>query len=157
MAPSPNERHGELRLVDVPRVVGGGEHLRLVDVVDLDGLEDARLGDVPDAALRHDGNRDGGLDALDHRGVAHARHAARRADVGGDALERHHGARAGRLGDLRLLGRRHVHDHPALEHLREVAVQFLSVFHFLLLVVCWHISISHGRAYRVIGKPFLRQ
>ena len=83
-----------------------------------------------DAALRHHRNRHRRLDALDHRGVAHARNASRRAYVGRDALERHHGARARLLGDLRLLWRSHVHYHAALEHLREVAVQFLPVCHF---------------------------
>jgi hypothetical protein len=37
-------------------------------------------------------------------------------------LERHDGARAGLLGDLRLLGVDHVHDHAALEHLGEAAL-----------------------------------
>jgi hypothetical protein len=41
------------------------------------------------------------------------------ADVRGDALERHHRAGAGVLGDPRLLGGRDVHDHAALEHLGE--------------------------------------
>ena len=49
--------------------------------------------------------------------VGHARDAAVAADVGGDALERHHRGRAGVLGDLGLLGVDHVHDHAALEHL----------------------------------------
>jgi hypothetical protein len=38
------------------------------------------------------------------------------------ALERHHGDGAGRLGDLRLVGVDDVHDHPALEHLGEAAL-----------------------------------
>ena len=132
VARAADERHGEFRLIDVPHVVGRRKHFRLVDVVDLDGLQNPRLGDVPDAALRHHRDRDGGLDALDHRGVAHAGDATRRADVGGNPLQRHHRACAGRLGDLRLLGRRDVHDHAALEHLREIAVQFLSVTHYLV-------------------------
>ena len=45
-----------------------------------------------------------------------------RADVGRDALERHHRDRTCRLGDLRLLGVDHVHDHAALEHLGETAL-----------------------------------
>ena len=40
-------------------------------------------------------------------------------DVGGHALERHHGGGAGVLGDLRLLGVDDVHDDAALEHLGE--------------------------------------
>ena len=53
------------------------------------------------------------------------RHAAGRADVGGDALERHDGAGAGGLGDVGLLGRGDVHDDAALQHLGELAVQGL--------------------------------
>ena len=53
----------------------------------------------------------------DHVGVAHPRDATLRADVGGHALQRHHRDGAGVLGDLRLLGRDHIHDHAALEHL----------------------------------------
>ena len=42
-----------------------------------------------------------------------------RADVGGDALERHDRARARVLRDPRLLGVDDVHDHAALQHLRQ--------------------------------------
>ena len=69
-------------LVDVVGLVGRGEHLGLVDVVDAERLEDLRLDEVPDAGLGHDRDGDGGLDALDHLGVAHAGHAAVAADVG---------------------------------------------------------------------------
>ena len=55
----------------------------------------------------------------DQQRIAHARHAARGADVRRDALERHHGDCAGILGDPRVLGRDDVHDHAALEHLGE--------------------------------------
>ena len=96
--------HGERPLVDVVRLVGGGEHLALVDVVDAERLEDLRLGEVADAALRHDRDGHRGLDALDHRRVAHAGDAAVAADVGRHALERHDRDRAGVLGDRRLLG-----------------------------------------------------
>ena len=41
-----------------------GENLDSSDVVDLDGLKDLRLDDVTDAALGHDGDGDGLLDAL---------------------------------------------------------------------------------------------
>ena len=59
---------------------------------------------------------------VDHVRVAHPRDAALRPDVGGHALQRHHRDRAGVLGDLRLLGRDHVHDHAALEHLGHPAL-----------------------------------
>ena len=55
--------------------------------------------------------------------AAHARHAALAADVGGHPLEGHHRGGAGVLGDLRLLGRGHVHDHAALQHLGEADLQ----------------------------------
>ena len=104
------------------RLVGGREHLGLVDVVDLERLEHPRLHEVPDARLGHHGDRHRLLDARDHLRVGHARHAAVAADVRGHALERHHGGRAGILGDLRLLGGDHVHDHAALEHLGQAAL-----------------------------------
>ena len=43
-----HERHGEGPLVDVMGLVGRGEHLGLVDVVDPEGFEDLRLDEVPD-------------------------------------------------------------------------------------------------------------
>jgi hypothetical protein len=97
--------------------VGRRQHLGLVDVVDLERLQDLRLGEVADAALRHDGNRHGLLDFADLLRVGHARDATVPADVGRDALERHHRDRTRVLGDLRLLGVDDVHDHAALEHL----------------------------------------
>jgi hypothetical protein len=98
-------------------LVGRREDLGLVDVVDLQGLQHLRLGEVADARLGHDGDRHGLLDALDHGRVAHPRHPAVAADVGRHALEGHDGGGAGVLGDLRLLGVDDVHDDAALEHL----------------------------------------
>ena len=117
-----DERHRELPLVDVVGVVGRGEHLGLVDVVDAEALQHLRLGEVADAGLGHDRDRHGLDDSVDHVGVAHPGDAALRADVGGDPLERHHGDRAGVLGDLRLLGGDDVHDDAALEHLGHPAL-----------------------------------
>ena len=114
-----DERHRERVLVDVVLDVGRGEHLRLVDVVDLERLEDLRLDEVADPALRHHRDRDRLLDLADHLRVGHAGHPAVAADVGGNALERHHRAGARVLRDPRLLGVDDVHDHPALEHLGE--------------------------------------
>ena len=114
-----DEGHLEVGLGHVELVVGGRQHLALVDKVDAERLEDLALDHVPDARLGHDGYRHGGPDLLDHLRVRHARHAAHLADVGRDPLQRHdrHGARL--LGDARLLRRRHVHDDAALEHLGE--------------------------------------
>ena len=106
-------------LVDVVRLVGGRQDLRLVDVVHLERLQDLGLGEVPDPGLRHDGNRHGFLNLLDHPGARHAGNAARGADVGGNALQRHHRDGAGVLRDSGLLGSGDVHDDAALEHLRE--------------------------------------
>ena len=106
-------------LVDVVRLVGRREHLGLVDVVDAEALQHLRFGEVPDAALGHDGDRDRGLDALDHRGVAHARHPTVAPDVGRHPLERHDGGRARVFCDLRLLGVDDVHDDAAAKHLGE--------------------------------------
>ena len=117
-----DERDGEAPLVHVVRGVGGREHLALVDVVDLESLEDLGLGEVSDPALGHHGDRDRFLDLADLVRVGHARHAAVPADVGRNALEGHHGHRAGVLGDPRLVGGGDVHDHPALEHLGEAAL-----------------------------------
>ena len=117
-----DERDGELPLVDVVRRVGRRQDFALVDVVDLERLEDLRLDEVADARLGHDRDRHGLLDLADLVGIGHARDAAVAADVGRDALERHHGAGAGVLGDPRLVGVGHVHDHAALEHLGEAAL-----------------------------------
>ena len=108
-------------------IVGRGEDLGLIDVIDLDGLQDLRLDNVTDAALGHDGDGDGLLNALDHLGVTHARDAACGTDVGRDALECHDGAGARLFGDACLLGRGDVHDDAALEHLRELAVEFNAI------------------------------
>ena len=117
-----DEWNGELPLVDVMLEIGGRQHLGLVDVVDLERLQDLRLGEMADAALRHHRDRDGLLNPLDHVRVGHPGDAAVPTDVGGDALERHDRAGAGLLRDLRLLGIDDVHDHAALEHLGETAL-----------------------------------
>lgn len=127
IAGAADKRHVKLGLVDVINVIGGGENLGLVDVIDLDGLQDLRLDNVTDAALGHDGDGDGLLDALDHLGIAHTRDAACGTDVGRDALESHDGAGACLLGDACLLGSGDVHDDAALEHLRELAVEFDAI------------------------------
>ena len=103
-------------------LVRRSEHLRLVDVVDLERLEDLRLDEVPDPRLGHHRDGDRLLDLLDHLRVRHPGHTAVLADVGRHALERHHRGRAGLLGDPGVLGRDHVHDHAALEHLGEAGL-----------------------------------
>ncbi len=120
-----DERNGEGPLVDVVGLVGRGEHLALVDVVDAEGLEDLGLGEVADAGLGHDRDGDGLLDRLDHLRVGHAGHAAVASDVRGDPLEGHHGRCSGVLGDACLPGVDDIHDDAALEHLGEPALDQL--------------------------------
>ena len=120
------ERHREARLVDVIGVVGRGEDLGLVDVVNLNGLQELGFHEVADTALGHDGDGHGFLDAADHLGVAHAADAASGADVGRDALERHDGAGTGFLGDASLLRRGDVHDDAALEHLGKLLIELVA-------------------------------
>ena len=67
---------------------------------------------------------------------SHTRHATFLADIGGHALERHHRAGPGLLGDARLLGVGHVHDHAAFEHLGE------TDFHSPL-VICVSVARIH--------------
>ena len=97
--------------------VGRGQHFRFVDVVDLELLQDLRLGEVADAALGHDRNRDRLLNLADPLRIRHARDAAVAANVRGDALERHDRAGAGFFGDPGLIRVDDVHDHAAFQHL----------------------------------------
>ena len=115
----------ELGLVDVVDIIGRGEDLALIDVIDLEGLEDLSLDEMPDTALGHDGDGDGVLDALDHLGVAHTGDSSRCADVRGDPLEGHDGRGSRFLCDPSLFGRGDIHDDAALEHLSEFLVQFV--------------------------------
>ena len=118
--PAPaHERHLVVVLVDVVLFVGRREHLGFVDEIHLEGFEDPRFGEVADAAFRHHGDRHGRLDRTNLRDGRHARDPAFAADVGRNALERHHGGGARVLGDLGLLGIDDVHDDAALEHLGE--------------------------------------
>jgi hypothetical protein len=96
--------------------VGGCEHFALVNEVDLEGFEHLGLDEVPDAHLGHHRDGDGVHDLADDFRRGHAGHAAFLADVGGHALQRHHRAGAGLLGDAGLVGVGDVHDDAALEH-----------------------------------------
>jgi hypothetical protein len=93
----------------------GGEHLALVDVIDLDGLQNLRFDEMADPNLGNDRDRYGVLNPFLSFGVAHPRYAAGRADIGGNALKRHNGARARILGDLGLFRCRYIHDDAALD------------------------------------------
>jgi hypothetical protein len=109
-------------LVYVMFLVGGGQDLGLVYVVDLERLQDLGLHEVPDAGLRHHGDRDGLLDLHDLLGVAHPRDPAVGPYVRGYALQGHDGHGPRLLGDPGLLGVDDVHDDPAFEHLGHPAL-----------------------------------
>lgn len=117
VAAAADEGDPEVVLVDVVLLVGDGQDLALVDVVDADGLEDLGLHEVADAGLGHDGDGHRLLDLLDQLWVAHAGHAALGPDVGRDALQGHDGACPGLLRQAGLLGVDHVHYNAAAEHL----------------------------------------
>ena len=121
-----DERNREGELVDVVRLVRRGEDLGLVDEVDPERLEDLGLDEVPDAGLRHDRDPHGGLDALDHLRVTHARDAPVTTDVGRNALKSHDGAGAGILGHAGLFRGDDVHDDAALQHLGEATLDALG-------------------------------
>ena len=62
-----HEGHLEVPLVDVVGLVGRGEDLALVDVVDAQGCQHLGLGEVADAGLGHHRDGHGRLDPLDQR------------------------------------------------------------------------------------------
>ena len=123
VARAAHEGRAEVVLPDVVLVVGRRQHLALVDEVDAERLEHARLDEVADAHLRHHRDRDRALDALDH--LDRRTCAPRRLPCGcRRARARAPSPRgAGVLGDLRLLGRGDVHDHAALQHLGEADLE----------------------------------
>ena len=117
-----DERHGEVELVDVVRVIGRGQNLGLVNEVNTEGLQNLCLNKVADTGFGHNRNGDGIDNALDHVRVGHTRHATLCANIGGDTLQRHHGSCAGILSDLGLLRSNDVHNDAALHHLSETAL-----------------------------------
>lgn len=110
-------------LLDVALVIGRGQDLGLVNVVDTQGLEDLALDKVANTGLGHDGDGDGLLNLLDHLRVGHARNAAVLANVGGDSLEGHDGAGSSFFGDAGLLSVGDVHDDATLEHLGKAGLE----------------------------------
>ena len=130
---SADEGYAELGLVDVVYTVGGGEHLALVDVIDLQGLEYLGLYEMSDADLGHDGDADCILNAADHLRVAHAGYSAGGTDVRGYPLESHYCGCTCLFCNLGLLGSGDVHDDAAFEHLGQVLVQLISVVHNTLI------------------------
>jgi hypothetical protein len=122
--PSPaHERDFVTALVDVMLFIGRRQHLALVDVVHAQRLEHASFREMANAGLGHYGNRNRAHDVTNDADRSHARHPALFPDIGGHALERHHGRRAGVFGDLRLLYIGDVHDDAALEHFGQTYLQ----------------------------------
>ena len=134
-------------LVDVVLFVGGRQHFALVDVIDAQRFEHARLGEVADARLGHHRNRNRVHDLADDADGGHARHAAFFADIGRHALQRHHRAGAGLFGDLGLLDVGDVHDDAALQHLGQADFQaeFFGKVHVYYQYGGFRAGISNGR------------
>ena len=103
-------------------VVSRRQHLRLIDVVDLEVFKNLRLNEVTDASFGHDRNRNRVDDALNQIRVAHTGDATLRSDIRGNALECHNCDGAGVFGNLGLLRRDNVHDDATLEHFCQPAL-----------------------------------
>ena len=144
-------------------LVGGRQHLALVDVVDAERLEDLRLDEMADAALGHHRDRDR---LHDLPGSSPGRSCAPRRPARGYRRARAPApSRPTRPPPRRsgLLGVDHIHDHAALEHLGEVA--FDAIRSCLLLHARLLLSFPHAincarfftgsRRYLVDALPFL--
>ena len=123
-----NEWHVELSLVDVINIISWREHLALVDIVDFDSLKNLSLSEVTDAALSHYRDRNSLLNTLNHLRVAHTRNTTCCTDVSWNTFQSHYCACTCCLCDSCLFRSCYVHNHTTLEHLSQVAVQFLSIF-----------------------------
>ncbi len=110
-------------LIDVVSLVGGGEDFGFVDVVDAEFLQNLGFGEVSDAALGHDRDRDRAHDLTNNPRRGHAGHAAFGADLRRDAFQGHDGDGSGFFGDGGLCGSGDVHDDAALEHFGEAGLE----------------------------------
>ena len=129
---STDKGHVKLGLVDMIDVIGRTQHLALVDIVNLNGLQDLSLSNMADTALRHHGDAHSLLDATNHLGVTHTADTACGTDIGRDTFKGHHGTGTGCLGNPGLFRSSHVHDNTTLQHLSQLAVEQCSfVCHFL--------------------------
>ena len=106
-------------LVDVVGFICRGEHLGFVDVVHAERFKYLRFHKMTDAALCHDRNADRFHDLQDEFWVTHTGNAAIRADISGNAFQRHHRNRSSIFSNLCLIRRDHIHDHTPLKHFRE--------------------------------------
>lgn len=156
----------EVSLVDVVELVGGGQNLGLVNVINTNLLDDLGLDKVADSALGHDGDRNASHDLLDHSGVGHSSDSSVGSDVGGDLLKSHDGNSTGLLGNLGLLGVDNVHDDAALEHLGQTGLQLELLLKRLLDRHCdgcvcvlvttgvmwWDGGVGVGNNYILVGE-----
>ena len=107
-------------------LVGGGEHLGFVDVINAKCFKNLRFDKVTDAGLRHNGNRHRSLDSLDHLGVTHAGDSAVNANICRNPLKRHDGTRTSILCNPSLLRIDYIHDDSTAEHLGESTLDELG-------------------------------
>ena len=119
VARAANKRHAVIVLPNVVFFIGGGQHFALVNEVHFQCLQNIRFGKMADAYFGHHGDGYRVHNFANDFDRCHARHAALFADVRRHALQRHHGACSGVLGNFGLLRVRDVHDHAAFEHLRK--------------------------------------
>src|SRR5579872_370174 len=121
---STHEWHGEQVLVDMIMLIGGGQHLGLVNAVYADGLENLGLDKMPDTALCHHWNGHGLFNLNDQFRVAHTGNAAMCADIGWHALKGHNGAGSSLFRDTSLFRVHYIADNSTFEHLRESTLDF---------------------------------
>ncbi|OPX67223.1 MAG: hypothetical protein A4E36_01718 [Methanoregulaceae archaeon PtaB.Bin009] len=119
-------------------LVGGGQHLALVDHIHAKGLEDLGFYEVADTYLAHHRDGDRIHDLHDDCRVCHPGHSPGLPDVRGNPLQGHDCDGPGLLGDFRLLRVDHIHDHAPFLHGRKSPLQELGAksqfleFHMLI-------------------------
>src|SRR5258708_32696019 len=122
IARAANKRHSEAVLVDMISLVGRRQHFGFIDAVNTKGLQNLGLDQSSDPALGPDRNGDGLFNADHQLRVAHAGHATVCANIGGHALQRHHGTGSSLFGNFGLLGVDYITNHSPFEHLWESAL-----------------------------------
>ena len=96
------------------------------------------------------------LYTFDHFGVAHTRHATSSTNVSWDTLQCHHCTSPCLFSNACLIRCCNVHNHTALEHLCQVAIECCSVFHcfFIVYSLCF---MFFSRGFRGFLCCFLSQ
>ena len=108
--------------IDVAFLVGGCQHLALINVIYFKSFENLRLHKVSDARFGHHRNGNAFFNFRNHRRIGHPRHAAFFADVGGNPLQRHYRNGSRFFSYFSLLGICYIHDDAAFEHLRQLDI-----------------------------------